>query len=197
MNKKITLSNMISLSRIVLLPLVAIIIRKNTYQYNYFALFLLLIFVATDFLDGFLARRLHQISKLGKILDPLADKICIVTISYLLFLYKNFPLWAFLFLLIREFFILSGGIILLKKKNIIFSSNIAGKLGTFFISLSLLGYLLLGTDYLLPYTLLIISFTLYFVAFLLYMLDYMKVMSYVKLTKKVQKILSRLFNNVF
>lgn len=188
---------MISLSRIVLLPLVAIIIRKNTYQYNYFALFLLLIFVATDFLDGFLARRLHQISKLGKILDPLADKICIVTISYLLFLYKNFPLWAFLFLLIREFFILSGGIILLKKKNIIFSSNIAGKLGTFFISLSLLGYLLLGTDYLLPYTLLIISFTLYFVAFLLYMLDYMKVMSYVKLTKKVQKILSRLFNNVF
>ncbi len=192
-NKIFTLSNFLSLSRIILLPFVIMVIKKNTYSSNYIALIFLFIFALTDYLDGYFARKLNQITHLGKILDPLADKICIIAISFYIFLYKGLPLWAFLLILIREFFILLGAIKLLRRKNMIFSSNFAGKMGTFFITLSLLNYLFFSNTILLPYTLLIIGITFYILAFILYTLDYLKIMSLSKFSKYLHKLLSKLF----
>ena len=181
---------MLSISRIVLLPFVVLIINKN--EYNNLLIFIFLIFfVATDFFDGFLARKLNQITKLGKILDPVADKICIIVIIYLITKYKGFPNWAFITILIREIFILSGSLILIKKKNIIPGSNILGKAGTLFISISLLGYLFLNKTNLLAYTLLIIGLTFYILAFLLYIFNYLHFMSHFKLKDFIQKILAK------
>lgn len=197
MDRKWTISNILSMSRIVLLPFIAVIIRNDSYKTSPSSLFLLLFFVATDFLDGFLARKLNQITKLGKILDPLADKLCIITVSILIWQYKNFPFWALLFILIREVIILSGGVILLRTRDVIFSSNIAGKFGTFFTSLSLLGYLFLENASLLPYTLLVIGFTFYVLAFIFYLLDYLKVMKYAKFSASVEKVIAKLLGSLF
>lgn len=187
-NNLFTIPNLLSLSRIIILPLVVYIIKNNFFYKNLFIILFLLFFIATDYFDGYLARKLKKTSKLGKILDPLADKICIITISYLITKYKSFPLWAFYIILVREFIVIIGSTILIKKKDFIPISNIIGKASVFFISLSILGYLFLSEHNLIPYTLLIIGLTLYIISFFLYLLRYLKIMEYIQ--KHIIKIYS-------
>ena len=67
--------------------------------------------VATDFLDGFVARRYHQESRLGQLLDPIADKILIISLMYALFMVKpTIPLG--LFFITKEIVLLGGAAIL-------------------------------------------------------------------------------------
>ncbi len=187
-NNLFTIPNLLSLSRIIILPLVVYIIKNDVSYKNFFIILFLLFFIATDYLDGYLARKLKKTSKLGKILDPLADKICIITVSCLITKYKSFPLWAFYIILVREFIVIIGSTILIKKKNFIPISNIIGKASVFFISLSILGYLFLSEHNLIPYTLLIIGLTLYIISFFLYLLRYLKIMEYIQ--KHIIKIYS-------
>ncbi|MBU1076464.1 MAG: CDP-alcohol phosphatidyltransferase family protein, partial [Spirochaetes bacterium] len=156
---------------------------------NLYIIIFLFFFMVTDFFDGYCARKLNQVSKLGKILDPLADKTCIITISYLIMKYKAFPVWVFYIILVREFIVLLGSIILIQKKNFIPVSNILGKAGVFFISLSMLGYLFLAIEKnLIPYTLLIIGLTFYLISFMIYFLRYLHVMEQIQ--KQIRKIYS-------
>jgi len=171
-----------------MLPFVVQIMKTDSYNRNLLTILLLLFFIATDFFDGYLARKLNQISRLGKILDPLADKISIVIVSYLIVQYTSFPLWAFYIILIREGIVLLGSVILIKKKDFIPTSNILGKASIFFLTSSILGYFLLSSHNLIPYTFLIIGLTLYIISFVLYFLRYLRIMDYVQ--KTVKKIYS-------
>lgn len=180
MKKIFTISNLLSLSRIIILPLVVYVIKNDIYQNNLLIIFFLLFFIATDYFDGYFARKLNQITKLGKILDPLSDKVTIIVISYLISRYKTFPIWAFYIILIREIFILLGSTILIKKKNFIPVSNIIGKSSIFFLCFSFLGYLFLNSNNLIPYTFLIIALTLYIISFILYLLRYLRIMEYIQ-----------------
>lgn len=180
MNKILTVSNLFSLSRIIILPFVILVIKNDMYNKSWLILFFLLFFITTDYFDGFFARKLNQITKLGKILDPLADKISIITISFLISQYTSFPIWAFYIIIIRECITMLGATILIKKKNFVPSSNILGKASVFFLSLSLLGYLFLPLQNLIPYTLLIIGLTLYMISFIFYFIRYLKIMEYIQ-----------------
>ncbi len=76
----INIANQITLLRILLVaPLVYCLLHINNAvvpnQYRHYAVLLFLLMAFSDFLDGFVARRLNQVSKLGTLLDPLADKI--------------------------------------------------------------------------------------------------------------------------
>lgn len=68
----------------------------------------------SDMLDGFFARRLDQKSELGKVLDPIADKLTITLVSFALILSRepefeaNFPVWAFIIMIVRDFFCAFG-----------------------------------------------------------------------------------------
>ena len=180
MNKIFTISNFLSLSRIIILPFFIYFIKNQSYNRSLLFIFFLLFFIATDYLDGFLAKKLNQVTKLGKVLDPVADKISIITISYLISLYRSFPVWAVYIILIRECLILFGSTILIKKKDFIPTSNIIGKASVFLLSLSLLSYLFLNNQNLISYTLLIIGLTSYIISFLLYFLRYLKIMEYIQ-----------------
>jgi cardiolipin synthase (CMP-forming) len=92
----------------------------------------------SDLLDGFIARRYGQVSELGKIIDPLADKISVITISIVLLLLGLIPLWFVLIIIIRDLMILVFGLYLHAKKNIHPMSNFAGKAAVFTIGLILL-----------------------------------------------------------
>ncbi len=81
----------------------------------------------TDGLDGFAARILNQKSRLGMILDPLADKIMVVALVILLILYRDFPLWLAIFILSRDLLILIASSTLITKKEIVVPSNLTGK----------------------------------------------------------------------
>jgi CDP-diacylglycerol--glycerol-3-phosphate 3-phosphatidyltransferase len=91
----------------------------------------------TDLLDGYLARKLNQISELGKIIDPLADKIAVGAIAILMFFNGLIPLWFILVVLVRDLLILTFGMILKRKKKIVLMSNYPGKIAVLTIGLAL------------------------------------------------------------
>jgi cardiolipin synthase len=92
----------------------------------------------SDLLDGYFARKFNQVSELGKIIDPLADKISIITLVLVLLYLGLIPLWFVTIVVLRDLLILSFGIYLHKEKNIRIMSNFAGKAAVFFIGLIVL-----------------------------------------------------------
>ena len=98
-----------------------------------------LLIAITDVFDGFLARTFNTVSNFGKMLDPIADKICIlVLIVFLSIKFGNIFLFLFLFLLVRDLIISFLSIYSLKVKNQVFQSNVFGKIFIFCISMSML-----------------------------------------------------------
>jgi CDP-diacylglycerol--glycerol-3-phosphate 3-phosphatidyltransferase len=94
--------------------------------------------VATDALDGYFARKLNQITELGKILDPIADKVAIGVIASILTVQGRFPIWLFSAIIVRDLLILTGGIYLKNKYHLVLQSNWMGKWTVVSIALCLL-----------------------------------------------------------
>jgi CDP-diacylglycerol--glycerol-3-phosphate 3-phosphatidyltransferase len=118
------LPNLLSLLRIALLPFVVLCLKAGQ---NRRALWLMLLAVATDYFDGWLARRLNQVTDSGKMIDPLADKVCVDTMAVALWLWRGFPLWAVILIVARDLLILLGGLLIMKKRKLVPVSNQTGK----------------------------------------------------------------------
>jgi CDP-diacylglycerol--glycerol-3-phosphate 3-phosphatidyltransferase len=97
----------------------------------------------TDILDGYFARRRNEVSELGKIIDPVADKVSIVTITLVMVLTDIIPLWFFLVIMSRDILILSGGMVVKRKTGKVLQSNIIGKLAVFIIGFTLINMLII------------------------------------------------------
>ncbi len=91
----------------------------------------------TDLLDGYLARKLDEVSELGKIIDPVADKIAIGAIAILMFFNGLIPLWFILIVVVRDVLILVFGLYLKNRKKIVLMSNYPGKIAALTIGLAL------------------------------------------------------------
>ena len=118
------LPNLLSLLRIGLLPFIVLCLRSGQ---NWPALGLMLAAVATDYFDGFFARRLNQVTDSGKMIDPLADKVGINTMAIALWLWRGFPLWAVILIVARDLMIVMGAALVMRKKKAVPVSNRAGK----------------------------------------------------------------------
>lgn len=132
-----TIPNLISYVRILLVPVFAILFRQG---YLGWALVAIVVSGLTDFVDGKIARKFNQVSELGKLLDPLADKITQITLAILLFLefnecsdnlMKTFS-WVFLVFLVKEAIFVIGGVIMLSLGMVPSAAEIYGKVSTFF-----------------------------------------------------------------
>jgi CDP-diacylglycerol--glycerol-3-phosphate 3-phosphatidyltransferase len=99
------LPNLLSLVRILLVPLLVVaLLTKPKFEYQEFVgLALFLLASATDFLDGFIARRRRQVTRLGKLLDPAADKILTCAAFISLVELELAPAWMVVVLVSREF----------------------------------------------------------------------------------------------
>ena len=139
-----TISNFLSLLRILLVPVAWIIIKKSLVDdlFKYLGVGLLFLMVATDFLDGYLARKLGQETPLGQYLDPVADKVAILSLGVMLVIYKDYPVWLIIFLSFREALGIFFGAYLLVKKNILGKPNQWGKWGVGFVAVSGVAYFL-------------------------------------------------------
>ena len=85
----------------------------------------------TDFLDGFIARKYNLISNLGKLLDPLGDKLMTLAVLTCITIDNIIPVWAVIAVLCKEALMLIGGVVLRRKEGgEIPSSNIVGKTST-------------------------------------------------------------------
>lgn len=109
----VTLPNALSFLRIALIPLiVGLIVDRDT---TFSGLVLFGIVVATDWVDGALARATGSVSELGKVLDPVADRLVIAAGLIALVVRDAFPLWAASLVLVRDVLVLIGGLALLSR----------------------------------------------------------------------------------
>ncbi len=94
---------------------------------RYILLSLYILVYLTDIADGYFARKFNQISELGKIIDPLADKILVILVVAYLYYYEIIPAYYFWIIILRDLIIFIGGIIVSKKIGKVLPSNYLGK----------------------------------------------------------------------
>lgn len=135
-----TIPNWLSFARIIMVPIFAWLFLNDSIDNNIiWAVFVLALSGLSDLFDGKIARRFNQVSDLGKVLDPVADKLTQITIAVLLYikfsgstdsLVKTFS-WIFLVFIIKEFImVLFGGIMLAVGLRPV-AAEIFGKVATF------------------------------------------------------------------
>ena len=118
--------NQVTALRIAFLP--AVVWRFQAGD-RFGALGFYLLAMLTDAADGILARRLNQITALGKLLDPLADKLSLLTLLWLFVAEKAIPLWVLFVELLREVALIIGGVVALRRGVVVYALPI-GKVTT-------------------------------------------------------------------
>jgi cardiolipin synthase len=103
------LPNLLTLTRILLLPFFAATLIYRDYQY---ALILFIAASITDLLDGLIARLRKQITYFGSILDPVADKFFLITSFILMTNYELIPKWVTIIVISKDLIVVTGCIIL-------------------------------------------------------------------------------------
>ncbi|MGB9772520.1 MAG: CDP-alcohol phosphatidyltransferase family protein [Bacteroidota bacterium] len=132
-----TVSNLLSLLRLLLvLPIVLLLFSTNP-ERRIVALLLMVIAGLTDSLDGLFARTLNQVTELGKILDPFADKVAIGSVGITLFLLGELPLWYVALIVGRDALIIIAGLIIQSKRGAVPPSNLPGKIAVTAIALTI------------------------------------------------------------
>ena len=147
-----TVPNLLSALRIVMVPIMGILFARGRLLW---AVFVLALSGLTDFFDGKIARRFNQISDLGKILDPLADKLTQITVAVMLFVFfrsaegspemRTFS-WVFLLFVGKEAFMVLFSILMLILGLRPGAAEIWGKVATFAFYLVMLFIIAFGPE---------------------------------------------------
>ncbi|MEB3248318.1 MAG: CDP-diacylglycerol--glycerol-3-phosphate 3-phosphatidyltransferase [Merismopediaceae bacterium] len=125
------LPNTITVSRLLVLPILFVLLADPTDNRRWWATGLFCLAALTDWLDGYLARKLDQVTDLGKFLDPLVDKFLVLGPLLLLIQWQRLPAWAVFLILGRELAIAGWRINpQLAGQTTIVGANLWGKLKT-------------------------------------------------------------------
>lgn len=130
---KMTIPNALSFFRILLVPLFAVLylLSEQTPVLMYWSFGVLLLSGATDLFDGMIARRFNQISELGKLLDPVADKLTQVTVVLCLAIRHTYLVPLLVLCVVKEAAQAVGGLLLLRQGEKIQGARWFGKVSTF------------------------------------------------------------------
>lgn len=136
--KKWTISNILSLSRIFFgVPIVLLILTPGN-EYRVIVVAIMLVAASTDFLDGLLARKLNQVTDFGRLLDPTADKITIIAIVVALVIAGDVSVWYAVLVAARDLLIVAGGVRVMSRRKVVVQSVWAGKWAVTFIAVYLI-----------------------------------------------------------
>lgn len=133
-----TTATKITLLRVVMIPAYMVFMYLSGGHSNLFMWIGLGIFIlasVTDFIDGYIARKYHQVSDFGKFLDPLADKLLTIAAMAMFCQWGSFPAWALMIVLTREFAVSGLRMVAGPKGKVI----AAGKSGKFKTASSMVG----------------------------------------------------------
>ncbi|MCD8398248.1 MAG: CDP-alcohol phosphatidyltransferase family protein [Lachnospiraceae bacterium] len=136
----LTIPNAMSLFRIVLIPVIVwLYIGKKQYLYAFLGL---LLSGATDLLDGWVARKFHMVSKLGKVLDPIADKLTQVSLLICIMMEHSRVTILVVLMFIKEFIMAVTGLKVVKKTGEPYSAKWHGKVNTFLLDFTVILHVL-------------------------------------------------------
>lgn len=133
--------NLLTMVRFLLIPVfVYFFFSQNQYSLE-IAVAVFILSGITDTLDGYFARRLNQITKLGIVLDPLADKIMLVTVLASVTISNNIPIWIIAVVALKEILMIAGAISLYNERDIVIAANKFGKASTILSYIAILAVL--------------------------------------------------------
>lgn len=138
-NKILTVPNVISAVRLLLVPIYLWLLFTG---HDIAALVLFSVAALTDCLDGQVARRTNQVSKLGKLLDPAVDTVLMFTGVLGVVIIGRLPVWFAVLIFAREIFLLVGGGILLKRFGVQVPVIYPGKAATTLLFIGFAGMIL-------------------------------------------------------
>lgn len=125
--KKENIPNMLTIIRFILIPFIFISV---IFQHYLIALIIFTVSAITDILDGYIARKYNFITDIGKLIDPLADKLTQISLLFALAILKILDLWILIIVLVKECIMVISASVLYSKKDVVVYSKWYGKLAT-------------------------------------------------------------------
>ena len=141
----LTLPNGLTIIRVLVIPIIIILLYSEGSVYRLVNAILFLLAAVTDTLDGYLARRRGMVTTLGKFLDPLADKLLIVTALIALIPARGIPVWMVIIIVGREIAV-TGLRSIAAAQGMVIAAGSWGKYKTFLEVLSVF-FLILNGEY--------------------------------------------------
>ena len=128
--KNMNTANKLTMLRVVLIPVYLVIWHLSFDYNNIVALAIFIIASVTDFIDGYVARHYNQVTDFGKFMDPLADKVLVLTAMICFCAMGRFPAWALVIVMAREFAV-SGLRMVAVDNGRVIAAGWSGKVKTF------------------------------------------------------------------
>ena len=141
----LNLPNILTMARIAAIPLLATLLMSPSQSAGFWAAAVFSLAAVTDWLDGYLARRMGIVTVFGKFLDPIADKLIVMAALIMILPYGRVPAWMVLVILGREI-IITGLRGIASSEGIVIQASDLGKFKTVFQLVAIIG-LLLHYDY--------------------------------------------------
>lgn len=120
--------NKITFLRILLIPIFIVLLYIKVEYIEYIAAFVFILLALTDALDGYIARKRKEITRLGKLIDPLADKL-LISAALIFLIGRGIPEWMAFIIIAREFAV-TGLRLSASAKNVTISASKWGKIKT-------------------------------------------------------------------
>jgi len=139
---KYGLPNFFTLLRLFCLPFIIHFLRLGTRVGDVYALIFMLIAATTDYLDGHYARKLQKTSNVGRMMDPLIDKVSVDLTMLVLAAHRGLPYWYVFIVIGRDLFLLFGGAVVVSKERFVVESNKLGKWTSTLFALVVITYTL-------------------------------------------------------
>ena len=132
-----TIPNVLTMIRLLLIPVFAVLFFMG---HRIAALCVFAAASLTDMLDGYLARKLNQITDFGKLFDPLADKLMVLTAMVCQGIAGVFPWIAIIIVACKELVMVLGGVFMLSKNVVVYSNYVGKAAQVFFIASLILSF---------------------------------------------------------
>lgn len=141
----LNLPNILTMMRIAAIPVLAVLLLSPSQSSGFWAAAVFSLASITDWLDGYLARRMGIVTVFGKFLDPIADKLIVMAALIMILPFDRVPAWMVLLILGREI-IITGLRGIASSEGIVIQASDLGKFKTIFQIVAIIG-LLLHYDY--------------------------------------------------
>ena len=139
--KKENIPNILTIIRFILIPFIFISVITHHYL---LAVIIFTISALTDILDGYIARKYNYITDIGKLIDPLADKLTQVSLLLALTILEILPWWILAIVFIKECVMVIAASVLYSRKDVVVYSKWYGKLATCLFYLAIIFSLIIN-----------------------------------------------------